>query len=186
MRPGATLPAGPEVGPALVVALADEVGAGVASRRAGGPSLTALAPAPGALAAARTPTPRPASGGPAPGAVADALAEAAIEPALTPAVATAGGSAAEAAVREVVLRPAEDAPRGWAIAVGRYGSRYLAERALLRTALTDMEVLDGSMREVVRRPTGFEATFVGLTRQDADRACRRIRARGTDCEAIGG
>ena len=183
-RPGAELPAGPEVGPALVVALADEVGAEVASRRAGGPSLVALAPAGAAEAApaARTPAPRPASGGPAPDAVADALVEAAV----SPAVATAGETAAEAVVREVVMRPAEDAPRGWGIAVGRYGSRHLAERALLRLALTDVDALDGSMRHVARRPTGFEATFVGLTRQDADRACRRIRARGAACEAIEG
>ena len=169
-RPGAPA-AGPEVGAALVVAVASEVGAEVASRRAGSPSLVPLAPGPQAApGASRIPTPRPGADGPTADAVADALAEAAIAP---------------PAVREVVLRPAEDAPRGWGIAVGRYGSSYLAERALVQTALTDVEALDGSMRQVVRRPTGFEATFVGLTREDADRACRRIRARGSDCETIG-
>ena len=175
VRPGRAPAGGPEVGAALVVAVASEVGAEVASRRAGSPSLAPLAsvePSRGAAAPAASPAParRPGADGPAPDAVADALAEAAVAP----------------AVREVVLRPAENAPRGWGIAVGRYGSSYLAERALLRTALTDVDVLDGSMRQVVRRSTGFEATFVGMTRKDALRACRRIRARGTDCEAIEG
>ena len=176
-RPAPARPEGPEVGAALVVALASEVGAEVASRRAGSPALAPLvagpeappaAAAPGALATSRWPPARPAPGS------APARADAAL------------GRAADAAVREVVMRPAPDAPRAWGIALGRYGSEHLAERALLRVALADVDALDGAMRQVRRKPTGFEAAFLGLTREGADRACRSIRARGAACEAIGG
>ena len=178
MRPGAVVPPGHEVGPALVVALADEVATEVATRRVGNPSLVPLATpevtlpeevataAAAALSASPPPSVRPM---PPAGETAEAVAE-----------------AAEAAVLEVVLRPSADAPRAWGIAVGRHDSRYLAERTLLRTALVDADALDGAQRRVVRRTTGFEAGFVGLTREDADRACRRIRARGGECETVGG
>lgn len=166
-RPGA---GGPEVGPALVAALASEVGAEVATRRANSPSTAslvpqALAPEAAAPSASLLPAPRP---GAAPVA----------EPALAASTA--------AAVREVVLRPDADAPRGWAIAVGRHNSRYLAERALLQLALTDVDALADGKRAVVQKPTGFEATFVGLTQTEAERACRRIRARGSECEPVFG
>ena len=177
-RPGAALPPGQEVGSALVVALASEVGADVASRRAGSPSLAPLVPEPAlppvvaAIPASRAPAPRPA---PAPAPAAPSASTVA-----------ALSRATEEAMREIVRRPAADAPRGWGIALGQYGSEHMAERVLLSVALTDVDALDGSMRQVTRKPTGFEARFLGLTRQDADRACRSIRARGTDCETIGG
>jgi D-alanyl-D-alanine carboxypeptidase len=48
-----------------------------------------------------------------------------------------------------------------------------------------MSTLDGSLRKVVRKPTGFDANFLGLTRETADLACRRLQARNQTCFMIG-
>ena len=45
--------------------------------------------------------------------------------------------------------------------------------------------LDGALRRVVPRGGGFDANFMGLTREGADLACRRLQARGTQCFMIG-
>ncbi|MEO0390389.1 MAG: D-alanyl-D-alanine carboxypeptidase family protein [Pseudomonadota bacterium] len=86
---------------------------------------------------------------------------------------------------EVVTRLSTSGGRHWGVNVGRYTSRFKAEKVLLQTALKEMATLDGSLRKVVRRPQGFDATFMGLTRDGADRACRRLQARGTTCFMIG-
>ncbi|KAA9005256.1 D-alanyl-D-alanine carboxypeptidase family protein [Histidinibacterium aquaticum] len=83
--------------------------------------------------------------------------------------------------REVVERLSTSSSRHWGINVGRYNSRYQAERVLLRVALNEMSTLDGSLRRVVQNPRGFDANFMGLTRETADLACRRLQARGTTC-----
>ena len=88
-------------------------------------------------------------------------------------------------VREVVTRVSTSGGKHYGISVGRYTTRYKAERALLKTALNEMETLDGSLRKVVKRPKGFEANFNGLTRERAELACRRLQARNVTCFMIG-
>ena len=56
---------------------------------------------------------------------------------------------------------------------------------LLRTALSEMETLDGSVRKVVNGPRGFDANFLGMTEGKADLACRRLKARNVTCNLIG-
>jgi D-alanyl-D-alanine carboxypeptidase len=87
---------------------------------------------------------------------------------------------------EVVTRfSTSDADRYWGINVGQYSSRYEAEKVLLRTALAEMATLDGSLRKVVRTPRGFDANFLGMTRDTADLACRRLQARNMTCAMVG-
>ncbi|PVA07271.1 D-alanyl-D-alanine carboxypeptidase family protein [Thalassorhabdomicrobium marinisediminis] len=86
---------------------------------------------------------------------------------------------------EVVTRISTSGSRLWGINVGRYNSQYQAERVLLRVALNEMSTLDGSLRRVNRSPRGFDANFMGLTRDGAERACARLQARGTTCFMIG-
>ncbi len=86
---------------------------------------------------------------------------------------------------EVVTRISTSGGRHWGINVGRYNSRYQAERVLLRVALNEMSTLDGSLRRVNQSTRGFDANFMGLTRETADLACRRLQARGTTCFMIG-
>nr|WP_239450517.1 D-alanyl-D-alanine carboxypeptidase family protein [Loktanella sp. S4079] len=86
---------------------------------------------------------------------------------------------------EVVTRISTSGGRHWGVNVGRYNSRYDAERVLLRVALNEMSTLDGALRRVVQRSGGFDANFMGLSREGADLACRRLQARGTTCFMIG-
>ncbi|WP_293577638.1 D-alanyl-D-alanine carboxypeptidase family protein [Phaeobacter sp.] len=85
----------------------------------------------------------------------------------------------------VVTRLSTSGGRYWGINVGRYGSRYQAEKVLLRTALAEMATLDGSLRKVVRTPRGFDANFLGMTKESAALACRRLTARNISCETVG-
>lgn len=86
---------------------------------------------------------------------------------------------------QVVTRLSTSGGRHWGINVGRYPSRYAAEKVLLKTALTEMTTLDGTLRKVVRGNRGFEANFVGMTQETADLACRRLQARQIACFTIG-
>ena len=86
---------------------------------------------------------------------------------------------------EIVIRISTSGGRHWGVNIGRYGSRYQAERVLLKVALNEMSTLDGSVRRVVGRSGGFDANFMGLSRETADLACRRLIARGTPCFMIG-
>jgi D-alanyl-D-alanine carboxypeptidase len=85
----------------------------------------------------------------------------------------------------VVTRVSSSGSQHWGVNIGRFNTRYKAEKVLLQTALTEMSTLDGSLRKVVRRPQGFEANFMGMSREKADLACRRLAARNMKCELIG-
>ncbi|ATG47984.1 D-alanyl-D-alanine carboxypeptidase [Celeribacter ethanolicus] len=99
----------------------------------------------------------------------------------------ASAIAAEPAVStpEVVTRLSTSGNRYWGINIGTYGSEYEARKNLLRTALTEVEMLDGALRKVVRTKRGFDANFLGMTEDMAALTCRRLEARGTDCNTIG-
>jgi D-alanyl-D-alanine carboxypeptidase len=86
---------------------------------------------------------------------------------------------------EVVTRMSSSGGRHWGINVGRYPTRYQAERMLLSTALQELGALDEALRKVVQNSRGFEANFVGMTREQAALACRRLEARGADCSTFG-
>jgi D-alanyl-D-alanine carboxypeptidase len=86
---------------------------------------------------------------------------------------------------EVVTRVSTSGGRHWGINVGRYSSEYKARQMLLQTALNEMATLDGSLRKVVQRPAGFDANFMGMTRESADLACRRLQAKKITCFMIG-
>ncbi|MBZ8117341.1 D-alanyl-D-alanine carboxypeptidase [Roseovarius sp. LXJ103] len=87
-------------------------------------------------------------------------------------------------VQEVVTRISTSGGHDWGINVGRYPSQYKARKVLLTTALSEMGTLDGSLRKVVKRAGGFDANFMGMTREGADRACRRLAAKKFTCFMI--
>jgi D-alanyl-D-alanine carboxypeptidase len=86
---------------------------------------------------------------------------------------------------EVVTRLSTNSGRHWGINIGRFPNEFLAQKILLKTALSETATLDGALRKVVRGKTGFDATFMGLTRDGADLACRRLQARQVTCFMIG-
>ncbi len=87
--------------------------------------------------------------------------------------------------RRVITRASTSGGRHWGISVGKYASRGKAERVLLQVALQEIETLDEALRKVVNRPQGWEANFVGMTRDRADLACARLTARGVECQTRG-
>lgn len=86
--------------------------------------------------------------------------------------------------REVVSRLSTSGGRYWAINLGRFPSRFHAEGALLKTALAESRSLSEGLRKVVPRSGGFDAQFAGLTRDQADLACRRLHARNQTCFTV--
>ena len=86
---------------------------------------------------------------------------------------------------EVVTRLSTSGGRFWGINVGRYNSRYEAERVLLKTALHELGTLDEALRKVVPKSGGFDANFVGMTQETAALACRRLAARSLPCNTVG-
>lgn len=88
-------------------------------------------------------------------------------------------------VQEVVTRLSTSGGRHWGINIGRYPSQYKARKVLLQTALNEMSTLDGSLRKVIARSNGYDANFMGMTRETADLACRRLQAKQVTCFMIG-
>lgn len=87
--------------------------------------------------------------------------------------------------RVVVTRLSTSGGRHWAINVGRFTTRNEAERVLLRTALAELGTLDTALRKVASSPKGHDANFVGMTKDGAALACKRLQARNMDCRTIG-
>ena len=108
-----------------------------------------------------------------------------LRPAIRPKTSAPVRAQTKAVEQEIVTRVSTSGGRHWGVNVGRYSSRFAAEKVLLKTALTEMATLDGSLRKVVRRPQGFDANFLGMTREGADQACRRLAARNVSCFMIG-
>ncbi|MDP2737748.1 MAG: serine hydrolase [Pseudorhodobacter sp.] len=86
---------------------------------------------------------------------------------------------------EVVARVSTSGGQHWGISLGKFNTSYQAERALLQTALMEAETLGDALRKVNPRRGAFEANFVGMPRDLAEMACRRLTARTTDCAVIG-
>lgn len=98
--------------------------------------------------------------------------------------AVAPASVAAPVEPEVVTRLSTSGERYFGINLGRKPTRDSAERLLLATALSDIDMLSDALRKVVQRGGGFEANFVGMTEQGAALACQRLAARGQDCTVI--
>lgn len=86
---------------------------------------------------------------------------------------------------EVVTRISTAGGRHWGVNIGRFANRNAAERALMKTMLSESATLNEGLRKVVQTSRGYDANFFGLSQDQADLACRRLQARGTQCFTIG-
>lgn len=86
---------------------------------------------------------------------------------------------------EVVTRVSTSGGSLWGINLGSFPSRDAAERELIRVSLSEPTILGEGLRRVINRSGGFDGNVMGLTREEADLACRRLQARGTTCFMIG-
>jgi D-alanyl-D-alanine carboxypeptidase len=97
---------------------------------------------------------------------------------------------------EVAEAPADDGQevvvmstsggRHFGVNVGDYPSRYEAEKALLKTALAESATLNESLRKTTQSGGSWRASFMGLSEEQAELACRRLSARAIPCETVGG
>lgn len=93
--------------------------------------------------------------------------------------------APEPAQEEVVVMSTSGG-RHFGVNVGEFPSRYEAERALLKTALAESATLNEGLRKTTQAGGAWRASFLGLTEDQAELACRRLRARAVPCETVGG
>lgn len=94
----------------------------------------------------------------------------------------------EAAVdesQEVVVVMSTSGGRHFGVNVGEYSSRYEAEKALLKTALAESATLNAGLRKTSQSGGKWRASFMGLTEEQAELACRRLSARAIPCETVG-
>jgi D-alanyl-D-alanine carboxypeptidase len=87
--------------------------------------------------------------------------------------------------QEVVTQVSTSGGRHWGINVGRYNSWAQADKVLMKTQLSEGETLGQSLRKIVQKSGGFDANFLGLGQQEAERACLRLHAKGMECFTMG-
>nr|MCU0905082.1 hypothetical protein [Tabrizicola sp.] len=90
------------------------------------------------------------------------------------------------AEEEVVVVMSTSGGRHFGVNVGEFPSRYDAEKALLKTALAESATLNEGRRKTTQSGGIWHASFMGLTEEQAELACRRLTARAIPCETVGG
>ena len=83
-----------------------------------------------------------------------------------------------------ISRLTSSGQRDWGIDIGTFPNRFTADKMLIKTALSEMMSLEGSLRKVVQNKNGYRATFLGLSENKAGQACKRLRNRNITCEII--
>ena len=83
-----------------------------------------------------------------------------------------------------ISRLTSSGQKDWGIDIGTYPNRFTADKILIKTALSEMISLEGSLRKVVKNKYGFRATFLGLSESKAGQACERLRKRNISCDII--
>jgi D-alanyl-D-alanine carboxypeptidase len=87
-----------------------------------------------------------------------------------------------------VVSRASTSDQDWSVQVGAYGTKYEAEKALLKSALSNLGPLDNAKRRIspatVNGARLYRARFVGLSQADANKTCSRLRARLQTCVTV--
>ena len=73
----------------------------------------------------------------------------------------------------------------WGVNLGSYPTTTTAEKALMSIQLAETATLGAGLRKVVLRSNGYDAVVMGLDRETADLACRKLQARAVQCFTIG-
>jgi len=110
------------------------------------------------------------------------------DPVLAPTIVLTTSETEEAAdpppMPEIVTRVSTSGGRLWAVELGRYPSRFDAERVLLRLALSENATLGSGVRRVVSRAGRFAAEVHSLSEDEAQTACLRLVARDHPCSIM--
>ncbi len=94
----------------------------------------------------------------------------------------------EAAIPAPIRATAPDATGNYAVQVGAFRTRNQAERLLIQTALVDLDSFGDAIRSIspatVQGVSMFQARFVGMSQNSAEKACARLLALQSDCAII--
>jgi D-alanyl-D-alanine carboxypeptidase len=183
-RPGAVDPVQLQATAAAVLAMQDSIEGAIAVAANPAPPTVPNEATVVALSIDARPAPRPDTLT----APADAQQIAVVTPAASTPAAPSGAKTIRPGTRaatEVVTRMSTSGGRHWGVNLGRFPNRSVAERVLMKTALTETVTLQDGLRKVVPKGGGYDANFMGLTREQADLACRRLQARAIQCFTIG-
>ncbi len=85
---------------------------------------------------------------------------------------------------EIVTRVSTSGGRLWSVDLGLYPSRFDAERAMLRVALSENSTLGSGVRRVGQRSGRFVASIHSLSQEQAELACLRLTARAQTCDVV--
>ncbi|MGY6549444.1 MAG: serine hydrolase [Roseinatronobacter sp.] len=106
-------------------------------------------------------------------------------------ISATGARQAMAAVVEAHVAPEQtmisrvstsDSGRVWGVSLGQFNSRASAERSLITVKMAEASALGNGVSRILQASGRFEATFAGLTRAEAERACLRLNARAMECQ----
>jgi len=87
-------------------------------------------------------------------------------------------------LNELAVRVSTSGNQVWTVDLGRFGSRFDAERTLLRIALSESAALGGGVRRVVESGGGYRAMVMSLTQDQAERACLRLTTAAQPCNVV--
>jgi D-alanyl-D-alanine carboxypeptidase len=91
-------------------------------------------------------------------------------------------------INRIVSRADEPRGGGWSVQLGAYKTRYKAQKTLLRTALADLNSLEGAHRKILGANVDgrhvYRARFIGVSENSARKACARLNARNKPCSII--
>lgn len=74
--------------------------------------------------------------------------------------------------------------KGFGVTLGLFRSQAEAQQLLVRAALQESHALGNASSEVTTTKRGYEANFVGMSRDMAELACGRLMARQQSCNVI--
>ncbi len=76
----------------------------------------------------------------------------------------------------------------WSVQLGAYGTKFEAEKTLLKTALSNLGPLNGASRRIssvrINGARLYRARFIDLTQANANKTCSRLRARSQTCVTV--
>jgi D-alanyl-D-alanine carboxypeptidase len=84
----------------------------------------------------------------------------------------------------VITRSIDNGPQKWAINVGAFTTKDRAEKQLIKTAMTEIDLLKSAKRRILHHPRGWQANFINLSKTSAEVTCKRLELQGHNCRLL--
>ncbi|MDA1238732.1 MAG: D-alanyl-D-alanine carboxypeptidase [Proteobacteria bacterium] len=84
----------------------------------------------------------------------------------------------------VITRSIDNGPKKWAINVGAFTTKDRAEKQLIKTAMTEIDLLKSAKRRILHHPRGWQANFINLSKTSAEVTCKRLELQGHNCRLL--